>query len=129
MTADPEPRFVVHEHFAKHHHFDLRLEHGGVLKSWAVPKGLPEKSGERRLAIAVEDHAKEYIGFAGTIPEGEYGAGTVKIRDSGTFNLLVWEEDRIEVILHGREFTGKYNLIYFKKGGEKAWLIVKSRAA
>jgi len=70
----------------------------------------------------------EYIGFTGTIPEGEYGAGEVKIRDSGTFNLLVWEEDRIEVVLHGREFTGKYNLIYFRKGGEKAWLIVKSRA-
>ena len=75
MTADPQLRFVLHEHFAKHHHFDLRLEHGGVLASWAVPKGLPEKSGERRLAIAVDDHAMEYIGFTGVIPEGEYGAG------------------------------------------------------
>jgi len=129
LTADQKPRFVLHEHFARHHHFDLRLGHDGVLKSWAVPKGLPEKSGERRLAIAVEDHAMEYIGFAGTIPEGEYGAGTVKIRDTGTYTPLVWEDDRIEVVLNGREFTGKYNLIRFKKGGDNAWLVVKSRAA
>jgi hypothetical protein len=71
----------------------------------------------------------EYIGFAGTIPEGEYGAGTVKIGDTGTFHLLVWEEDRIEIVLNGRVFTGKYNLIRFKKGGGNAWLVVKSRAA
>jgi bifunctional non-homologous end joining protein LigD len=71
----------------------------------------------------------EYIGFAGTIPDGEYGAGTVKIRDRGTFNLLVWEEDRIEFVLNGGKLTGKYNLIRFKKGGKRAWLVVKSRAA
>jgi bifunctional non-homologous end joining protein LigD len=128
VTESPGPRFVLHEHFAKHHHFDLRLEHDGVLKSWAVPKGLPAKCGERRLAIAVDDHAMEYIGFAGTIPEGEYGAGEVKIRDEGTFIPLVWDEDRIEVVLHGRELAGKYNLIRFRKGGENAWLIVKSGA-
>ena len=128
MTGSPGPRFVLHEHFAKHHHFDLRLEHDGVLKSWAVPKGLPEKSGERRLAIAVDDHAMEYIGFAGTIPEGGYGAGEVKIRDDGIFVPLVWDKDRIEVFLHGRDLAGKYNLIRFRKGGENAWLIVKSRA-
>ena len=125
--SDPEPRFVLHEHFAQHHHFDLRLEHDGALKSWAVPKGLPEQSGERRLAIAVDDHAMEYIGFEGTIPEGEYGAGEVRIRDTGTFVLLVWNEGRIEVVLHGKDLTGKYNLIRFRKGGENAWLIVKSR--
>ena len=85
MTGSPEPRFVLHEHFARHHHFDLRPGHDGVLKSWAVQKGMPEKSGERRLAIAVEDHAMESIGFEGTIPEGEYGAGEVKIRSTGTF--------------------------------------------
>jgi bifunctional non-homologous end joining protein LigD len=128
VTAEPDPRFVLHEHFAKHHHFDLRLGHNGVLKSWAVPKGLPEKSGERRLAIAVDDHAMEYIGFTGIIPEGEYGAGDVKILDTGTFVPLVWGEDRIEVVLHGRDIAGKYNLIRFRKGGENAWLIVKSRA-
>ncbi len=86
-------------------------------------------SGERRLAIAVEDHAMEYIGFEGTIPEGEYGAGTVTVRDTGTFVPLVWGKDRIEVFLHGRVLSGKFNLIRFNKGGENAWLIVKSRAA
>jgi DNA ligase D-like protein (predicted 3'-phosphoesterase) len=127
LSADQEPRFVLHEHFAKHHHFDLRLEHSGVLVSWAVPRGLPVKSGERRLAIAVEDHAMEYIGFEGTIPEGEYGAGEVRIRDTGTYVPLVWESDRIEVVLQGKEFSGKFNLIRFKKSGESGWLIVKSR--
>jgi bifunctional non-homologous end joining protein LigD len=73
VSTEPGQRFVLHEHFAKHHHFDLRLEHDGVLASWAVPKGLPEKSGERRLAIAVEDHAREYIGFEGTIPKVRMG--------------------------------------------------------
>lgn len=76
--------FVLHEHFSRHHHFDFRLEHDGVLASWAVPKGLPEKPGERRLAIQVEDHALSYGDFEGTIPEGEYGAGEVKIADEGT---------------------------------------------
>ena len=79
MSGEPPVRFVIHDHAAKHHHFDFRLERDGVLKSWAVPKGLPETSGERRLAIAVEDHDLDYIGFEGTIPEGEYGAGTVAI--------------------------------------------------
>ncbi|MDD1685179.1 MAG: ATP-dependent DNA ligase [Methanoregula sp.] len=127
LNAEVGPGFVLHEHFAKHHHFDLRLEHDGVLKSWAVPKGLPAKSGERRLAIAVEDHALEYIGFEGTIPKGEYGAGEVRIRDTGTFVPLVWEADRIEVVLQGKEFMGNINLIRFKKSGENGWLIVKSR--
>lgn len=127
VSTDTEPRFVLHEHFAKHHHFDLRLEHNGVLASWAVPKGLPEKSGERRLAIAVEHHAMDYVSFEGTIPEGEYGAGEVRIRDTGTFVPLLWEEDRIEVELHGRNLIGKFNLIRFRKSGENGWLIIRSR--
>jgi hypothetical protein len=69
----------------------------------------------------------EYIGFEGTLPEGEYGAGEVKIRDTGTFVPLVWGVERIEVVLHGKEFTGQYNLIRFRKSGENGWLIVKSR--
>jgi bifunctional non-homologous end joining protein LigD len=127
VTTEPELRFVLHEHFAKHHHFDLRLEHDGVLKSWAVPKGLPEKSGERRLAIAVEDHPIGYIGFEGTIPEGEYGAGEVRIRDTGTFIPIVWDVERIEVVLQGTEYSGQYNLIRFRKSGENGWLVLKSR--
>ena len=128
MTGEDNPRFVLHEHFAHHHHFDFRLEKEGVLKSWAVPKGLPEKSGERRLAIAVEDHPIEYIGFKGTIPESEYGAGEVKIRDTGTYERLLWGSDRIEVILHGTDFSGKYVLLRFKKAGDKEWIVLKAKA-
>jgi DNA ligase D-like protein (predicted 3'-phosphoesterase) len=123
-----ELRFVLHDHASKHHHFDLRLERDGVLKSWAVPKGLPETTADRRLAIAVEDHDLEYISYSGTIPEGEYGAGTVTIADQGTYETLAWEEDRIEVILHGVRFSGKYVLVRFKKAGEKEWLVMKARA-
>jgi DNA ligase D-like protein (predicted 3'-phosphoesterase) len=118
VNVDEEPRFVFPEHFAKHHHFDLRLERDGVLKSLAVPKSLPEQSGERRLTIAIEDHAMEYLGFTGTITEGKYGAGDVKIRKTVMFIPLVWDEDRIKVILNGKEFTGKYNLIGFRISGE-----------
>jgi DNA ligase D-like protein (predicted 3'-phosphoesterase) len=127
MTGDQETRFVLHDHAAKHHHFDLRLERGGVLKSWAVPKGMPETPGERRLAIAVEDHELAYIGFEGTIPEGGYGAGTVAIADAGTYETLVWDDERIEVILNGARYRGKYVLVRFKKAGEKEWLVMKAK--
>ncbi|MDP2797237.1 MAG: DNA polymerase ligase N-terminal domain-containing protein [Methanoregula sp.] len=127
MTLDQQLRFVLHEHFASHHHFDFRLERDGVLKSWAVPKGLPEKPGERRLAIAVEDHPLDYIGFQGTIPEGQYGAGEVKIKDTGSYELLIWRDDRIEVLLHGQDFSGKYVFIRFKKAGDKEWLVLRAK--
>jgi bifunctional non-homologous end joining protein LigD len=127
LSQTPALRFVLHDHAAKHHHFDLRLERDGVLKSWAVPKGLPEVPGERRLAIAVEDHELSYITFEGTIPEGEYGAGTVSIADHGTYEALVWGDDRIEVVFHGSRFTGKYVLVRFKKAGEKEWLVMKAK--
>jgi len=127
MTEEPAPRFVLHDHAANHHHFDLRLERDGVLKSWAVPKGIPEAPGERRLAIAVEDHDLAYIGFEGTIPDGGYGAGTVAIADAGTYETLVWDEERIEVILNGARYSGKYVLVRFKKSGEKDWLVLKAK--
>lgn len=127
MNGIPSLRFVLHDHLAKHHHFDLRLERDGVLKSWAVPKGLPEAAGDRRLAIAVEDHELSYIGFKGIIPEGEYGAGTVAIADTGTYETFVWEDDRIEVILHGTRFSGKFVLVRFKKAGDREWLIMKAK--
>ena len=128
MTADPQPRFVLHNHAARHHHYDFRLEWDGVLKSWAVPNGLPEKTGERRLAIAVEDHPLEYIIFQGTIPEGQYGAGEVSIADEGWYEPLIWNEERIEIVLHGTIFSGKYVLLRFKKAGEKEWIILKGKA-
>jgi DNA ligase D-like protein (predicted 3'-phosphoesterase) len=127
MTALP-PRFVLHEHVTKHHHFDFRLERDGVLVSWAVPRGLPERAGERRLAIAVDDHPSGYIAFEGTIPEGQYGAGVVKIADTGAYEPRIWEKDRIEVVLHGVRFSGTYTLVRFRKAGDKAWLIVHSAA-
>ena len=127
MTGDQKPRFVLQEHLSKHPHFDFRLEREGVLKSWAVPKGLPEKPGERRLAIAVEDHSPDYIGFTGTIPEGEYGAGMVNIADEGTYQPVTWEADRIEVILNGTRFSGKFVLVRFRKAGEKNWLVLRAK--
>jgi bifunctional non-homologous end joining protein LigD len=127
MSENRPPRFVLHDHATKHHHYDFRLERDGVLKSWAVPKGLPELAGERRLAIAVEDHELAYITFSGTIPEGEYGAGVVAIADQGTYEPFAWDNDRIEVVLHGARFSGKYVLVRFRKAGDNNWLVMKAK--
>ncbi len=78
-------RFVVQEHSATRLHWDLRLEHEGVLASWAIPNGIPPEPAENRLAVHTEDHPLEYLDFHGEIPKGEYGAGTMKIWDTGTF--------------------------------------------
>jgi len=121
------PCFVIQEHDASHHHFDLRLEREGVLKSWAVPKGIPQKSGEKRLAVATEDHPLEYANFEGTIPEGEYGAGTVSIWDTGLYEPLLWEDDKIEVVMKGDRISGRYVLVRFKSAGEKEWLLLKAK--
>jgi bifunctional non-homologous end joining protein LigD len=119
--------FVVHEHHARRLHYDFRLEREGVLKSWAVPKGLPEEPGEKRLAIEVEDHPLEYGEFEGTIPEGQYGAGTVKIWDKGSYEPIVWNENMIEIFVKGDRLHGRYVLTRFKKAGEKQWLILKAK--
>jgi bifunctional non-homologous end joining protein LigD len=121
----PSLRFVLHEHFAKHHHFDFRLEKENVLKSWAVPKGLPESPEDRRLAIETEDHQRSFIGFAGTIPEGEYGAGEVKIADAGTYRQVVWSKEKIEVVLSGQRFSGTYVFVPFRQAGRGQWLLMK----
>ena len=117
--------FVVQEHHARRLHYDLRLERDGVLKSWAVPKGIPGKSGDRRLAVQVEDHPLDYAKFEGTIPEGQYGAGTVKIWDKGLYESIAWEENKIEFVVEGEKMTGRYVLVKFRKAGENNWLLFK----
>ena len=121
-------RFVVQEHYARTHHFDFRLEKDGVLKSWAVPKGIPEKPGVKRLAVQVEDHDLEFGQFEGAIPPGEYGAGRVKVWDQGTYELEEWTNDRIAFVLHGSRLTGGYHMIRFKRAGPQDWLLMKRRA-
>jgi len=122
--------FVVHEHFAKKHHFDLRLEINGVLKSWAVPKEIPSRKGEKRLAVEVDDHPIEYAEFEGEIPEGNYGAGKVIIWDSGYFLLLKKEEKVIEVDLRGKKIRGIYVLLLFREEKtRKNWLLFKKNEA
>ena len=133
ITSEPEgPRtmtegnyFVIHEHHAHKLHYDLRLERDGVLKSWAVPKGIPEAAGEKHLAVAVEDHPLEYGHFEGTIPAGEYGAGTVTIWDNGTYDTKLWAGDKIEITFHGNRLTGHYVLVPFKRAGKNDWLLFK----
>jgi len=118
------PVFVVHEHHAKNLHFDLRLEMDGVLKSFAVPKEPPLEAGIKRLAIQVEDHALAYGKFEGEIKEG-YGAGTVKIWDSGTYEIVDRKPDKIVFRTNGRKMRGEYVLLKFKKAGEKEWLLFR----
>ncbi len=117
-------RFVVHKHQARHLHYDFRLEMEGVLKSWAVPKGVPVEPGVRRLAVQVEDHPVEYLNFAGTIPEGEYGAGTVEIWDSGNFELDKGAPNQLEFTLKGEKLSGGYVLIHT---GDRNWLLLKRK--
>lgn len=126
-AALPSRIFVVQEHHATHLHYDLRLESDGVLRSWAVPKGIPVQPGERHLAVETEDHPLEYAGFEGTIPEGEYGAGEVTIWDSGIYVPLIWEKDKIEVVMKGDRLSSRYVLVRFKKAGEKEWLLFKAK--
>jgi DNA ligase D-like protein (predicted 3'-phosphoesterase) len=118
--------FVIQEHHARRLHFDLRLERDGVLKSWAVPKGMPEVPGEKHLAVAVEDHPLDYGHFEGTIPEGQYGAGTVSIWDNGTYDTKHWDPDKIEITFHGHRMTGTYVLVRFKRAGKTEWLVFRA---
>jgi bifunctional non-homologous end joining protein LigD len=104
------PRFVIHEHHATRLHWDLRLERDGALASWAIPKGLPRAPKENHLAVAVEDHPLEYLDFEAEIPAGQYGAGTISIWDSGTYETLKWEPRKVEVALHGERESARYAL-------------------
>ncbi len=135
LSATPEPGpgdapaggsiFVIHKHNATRLHYDLRLEHDGALESWAVPKGLPITTGERRLAIQTEPHPMEYADFEGWIPEGHYGAGESLIFDRGTYEKLEWEPGKITIRLNGSRHRGEYHLVKTAQG----WLIFLSRAS
>jgi DNA ligase D-like protein (predicted ligase)/DNA ligase D-like protein (predicted 3'-phosphoesterase) len=118
--------FVIQEHHARRLHYDFRLEKDGVLKSWAVPKGMPE-AGQKVLAVETEDHPYEYASFEGEIPKGQYGAGTVKIWDKGHYETKFWEGDKIEVILDGKRLKGRYILVRLKRAGDKDWLLLKGK--
>lgn len=134
-------RFVIQKHHASRLHYDLRLELGGTLKSWAVPKGPTLNPTEKRLAVMVEDHPLDYAGFEGIIPKGNYGAGTVIIWDQGTYHTpkttdhdqSVKELERgldrgdLKFILHGHKVRGEFALVRMRKGNEKDWLLIKKQ--
>ncbi|HWB05654.1 MAG TPA: non-homologous end-joining DNA ligase [Verrucomicrobiales bacterium] len=123
------PRFVIQKHDASRLHYDLRLELGGAYKSWAVPKGLPYTKGEKHLAVHVEDHPLAYGNFEGTIPQGEYGGGTVMLWDRGTFQPLTntpakdLKNGKLHFVLHGEKLKGEWYLVRLRD--ENQWLVIK----
>ena len=124
-----QPIFVVQRHDARRLHYDFRLERDGALASWAVPKGVPLEPGQRALAVHVEDHPLDYATFEGEIPRGQYGAGTVEIWDSGTYELVEEKKDGgLTVRLHGKRLDGTWTLVPAKLDGDpKNWLLLKKR--
>jgi bifunctional non-homologous end joining protein LigD len=114
------PRFVVQEHHARALHWDLRLERDGALASWAVPKGIPPDPRRNHLAVRTEDHPLEYLDFHGEIPAGEYGAGTMKIWDRGTYETHKWRDAEVMITFHGERLHGRY--VLFRTDG-KNWMI------
>jgi bifunctional non-homologous end joining protein LigD len=124
-----KPIFVVQRHDARRLHYDFRLERGGALASWAVPKGIPLETGQRVLAVHVEDHPLDYATFEGEIPKGEYGAGTVEIWDRGTYELVEEKKDGgLTVRLEGDRLQGLWTLVPAKLDGDpKNWLLIRKR--
>lgn len=147
-TAEPRGRravraarwaYVIQKHAASHLHFDLRLELDGVMKSWAVPKGPSLDPSVKRLAMQVEDHPIEYNTFEGTIPQGEYGGGTVMLWDRGTYSSGIDDPDPeaalrrgyakgdFKIELHGKRLTGSWALVRMRRGeaSRPQWLLIK----
>ena len=125
MEDENEKIYVIQKHDATHLHYDLRLEMNGVLKSWAVPKTPPTGGGIKRLAVQVEDHPLGYADFEGTIPEGQYGAGTVEIWDKGKYILKEKTDNKLILEIRGYKLQGLYCLIRFK--GKENWLFFKKK--
>jgi DNA ligase D-like protein (predicted 3'-phosphoesterase) len=137
------PIFVIQKHDASRLHYDFRIEMSGVLKSWAVPKGPSLNPADKRLAVEVEDHPLDYADFEGTIPEAEYGGGTVMVWDFGTYTNIkrakgdsmvtmqeAYEMGTIEIELSGKKLHGGYALRRFKREGDKdQWLLIKMKDA
>jgi len=116
------PRFVIQEHHARRLHWDLRLERDGALASWAVPNGIPDDPQRNRKAVRTEDHPLEYLDFEGEIPRGEYGAGTMRVWDRGTYEVHKFRDDEVMVTFHGERVRGRY--VLFRAGREpKDWMI------
>jgi bifunctional non-homologous end joining protein LigD len=148
FRATPEPEgkvkppkrgeltFVIQKHDATRLHYDFRLELEGVLKSWAIPKGIPTTKGDRRLAMHVEDHPKDYGDFEGIIPEGNYGAGSVMVWDRGTWEPTSDEpakalrDGKLKFVLHGTKLEGEWTLVRMRARaqGKNEWLLIKSGA-
>lgn len=119
--------FVIQEHHARRLHWDVRLERGGVLVSWAVPKGLPTVPGDIRLAVHTEDHPMEYATFSGEIPRGEYGGGRMFIWDRGRYETVKWSDREVAVVFDGGRIKGKYT--FFRSGRDgKDWMVRRSDA-
>jgi bifunctional non-homologous end joining protein LigD len=151
QTAEPEgggttrsrhqPQFVIQKHAASHLHYDLRLEHDGVMKSWAVPKGPSLDPSVKRLAMQVEDHPIEYNEFEGTIPQGEYGGGTVMLWDKGTYSYggtnpdaeeglrRGYEKGDFKFVLNGKRLKGSWALVRMRgdRPGKPQWLLIKHK--
>ena len=142
-STEKASRFVIQRHHASHLHYDFRLELGGVLKSWAVPKGPSLNPTDRRLAMMVEDHPVSYIDFKGTIPEGNYGAGKVIIWDKGNFlavnkdhepitekqALAAIKKGEIKFFMNGKKLKGEFVLVHLKNDARSSnsWLLIKHR--